>query len=314
MATTSTTTTTTSTNPRRTVLITGSSSGFGLALTRHFLSGPSNWNVIATSRNPQRTPDLVAEVEASGRGAWLQLDVCDPQSKIDEVIAQAGGLFHGAGIDVVFNNAGYSVLGVVETIDEEAARKQMDANFWGTLKVCKAVIPGLRERGRGGWIVNFSSIAGLMAGMTCGVYAGSKFAVEGLTESLAQEIAPFNISTLLVEPGMFQTNFFNESNAMNLAPLPAHYRGTAAEEQHTKFANAGKATLRGDVDKAAARVREVVEGKLVLEGSSGEGSVKRLILGPDAFGRAVNTLGGKLEEVRRQEEISGSTDRDDFDG
>jgi NAD(P)-dependent dehydrogenase (short-subunit alcohol dehydrogenase family) len=167
------------TPPRKTVLITGSSSGFGLALTRHFLSGPANWNVVATSRNPQRTPDLVAEVESSGRGAWLQLDVCDAQFKIDEVIAQADRLFDGSGVEVVINNAGYSVLGVVETIDEEAARKQMDANFWGTLKVCKAVIPGMRARGRGGWIVNFSSIAGLMAGMTCGVYAGSKFAVEG---------------------------------------------------------------------------------------------------------------------------------------
>lgn len=122
-----------STHPR-TILITGSSSGFGLALVRHFLSQPSStsqqWNVIATSRNPSKNPELVKEVNEhpSGRGRWIRLDVCDPQSEIDKVLREADGLFNNAGVDVVVNNAGYSILGVTETVDEDEARKMMDAN------------------------------------------------------------------------------------------------------------------------------------------------------------------------------------------
>lgn len=122
----------------RTVLITGSSSGFGLALTRHFLS--HGWNTIATSRNPSRTPELVAEVEAKhsivgrGRGKWLQLDVCESQEVIDGVIAEAERVFAdgkgegGGGLDVVINNAGYSILGPLETVNEGRGRGMMDAN------------------------------------------------------------------------------------------------------------------------------------------------------------------------------------------
>ena len=125
----------------RTILITGCSSGFGLSIVRHFLSTPDDssttWNVIATSRNPDRTPDLVKEVNdhPSGRGKWLQLDVTDSQEVIDGVLKQAAELF--GGIDVVVNNAGYSVLGVLENLDEEGARGMWEVN----VSSCSTLLP-----------------------------------------------------------------------------------------------------------------------------------------------------------------------------
>jgi NAD(P)-dependent dehydrogenase (short-subunit alcohol dehydrogenase family) len=160
----------------KTVLITGSSSGFGLSLVQLFLR--QGHNVLATSRSPQKTPDLVKGVEnhPGKRGRWMQLDVTWPQSKINSTISEASKVF--GPIDVLINNAGYCHQGGVEDIDEEKSRAQFDTNYWGVMRMCKAVLPSMRER-KQGTIVNISSIAGLNALPTMGVYAGSKWALEG---------------------------------------------------------------------------------------------------------------------------------------
>lgn len=159
-----------------TFLVTGSSSGFGLSLVRLLLA--RGHNVIATSRNPSRTPSLVEEVNdhPSGRGKWLKLDVTAPQHTINQTFDDAEKLF--GPIDVLVNNAGYSVMGAVEVIDEDKARTQFDTNYWGVMRTIKAVLPGMREKRRG-VIVNVSSIGGLNSLATSGVYGASKFALEG---------------------------------------------------------------------------------------------------------------------------------------
>jgi NAD(P)-dependent dehydrogenase (short-subunit alcohol dehydrogenase family) len=160
--------------PPKTFLVTGSSSGLGLSFVRYVLS--QGHNVIATSRNPSRTPDLVDEIEKSPKGRWLKLDVTAPQATITDTIQSAAKLF--GPIDVLVNNAGYSVMGAIEDMDEEKARVQFDTNYWGAMRCIKAVLPSMRGR-KSGVIVNVSSIGGLQALATSGVYGASKFALEG---------------------------------------------------------------------------------------------------------------------------------------
>lgn len=160
----------------RTWLITGSSNGLGLSLTRYVLKAGDN--VIATSRNPAKTPELVQEVESQPNGKWAQLDINWSQGQIQAAIESAEALFDG-GIDVVVNNAAYSLLGAVEDVPEEQARAQFDTNFWGTVRVCNEVLPHMRQRGRG-TIANVSSLLGLTTWPGMGFYSASKFALESM--------------------------------------------------------------------------------------------------------------------------------------
>ena len=161
--------------PKRplTWLITGCSSGFGLSLTRIALA--NGHTVIATSRNPSRTPELVAEVEGKG-GKWLQLDV-DSAHRGPQLISD---LEKNAGqeIDVLVNNAGYSIFAPVETFTEEEMRAQMESMYFGPLRLIRAVLPGMRKR-RFGVVVNMSSGAALDARDSMGGYAGAKAGLDG---------------------------------------------------------------------------------------------------------------------------------------
>jgi NAD(P)-dependent dehydrogenase (short-subunit alcohol dehydrogenase family) len=153
-------------------LITGCSSGFGLSLTRVALAG--GHKVIATSRNPSKTPDLVAEIEENG-GKWIQLDVTSPQS--GDVVAELEK--DGEKIDVLVNNAGACICGPVETANEEEIRQQMETIFFGPLRLIRAVLPFMRQR-RSGVIVNMSSGASLDGMPSLGVYGGAKAGLDGM--------------------------------------------------------------------------------------------------------------------------------------
>jgi len=152
--------------------ITGCSSGFGAGLARLALS--AGHKVIATSRNPSKTPELVQEVESKG-GNWLQLDVCSPD--LPKVLDKALSI-HGQ-IDVLVNNAGFSLLGAVEDISDIEARSQMETNFFAPLNIIRHLLPSMRSR-RTGTIVNISSTAGQVALPAVGIYAASKHALEGI--------------------------------------------------------------------------------------------------------------------------------------
>lgn len=161
------------TAPQRklTWLITGCSSGFGLALTRVVQAG--GHKVIATSRDPSKTPDLVKEVESQG-GTWLQLDVNDPRSPAFVENLEKSG--HE--LDVLINNAGYSIFAPVESTAEDEIRAQMESLYFGPLRLIRAVLPHMRQR-KFGVIANFSSGAALDGNPTMGAYAGAKSALDG---------------------------------------------------------------------------------------------------------------------------------------
>lgn len=153
-------------------LITGCSSGFGLSLTRAAQAG--GHKVIATSRNPSRTPELVAEIESKG-GKWVQLDV-DSRDSGDTITELES---HGDHIDVLVNNAGYCIYAPIETVNEEEVRNQMETMYFGPLRLIWAVLPHMRQR-KSGVIVNMSSGASLNGIPTMGVYAGAKAGLDGM--------------------------------------------------------------------------------------------------------------------------------------
>jgi len=160
---------------KNTWMVTGCSNGIGLALVRYILT--TGDNVIATSRNPSNTPELVKEIQSHPNGAWLRLDVLWSQEKISEAIGAADALFEG-GITVMVNNAAYVVLGAIEDIREADAKAEFETNVWGCLRVCKATIPKMRQR-KSGTIVQISSVCGLAVFPALGMYSASKFALEG---------------------------------------------------------------------------------------------------------------------------------------
>jgi NAD(P)-dependent dehydrogenase (short-subunit alcohol dehydrogenase family) len=176
----------------RVVLVTGTSSGIGRACTVH-LAG-RGFRVFGARRRLEQAADMFQE---------LAMDVNDDDSVervIDTIYQQAGR------IDVVVNNAGVGYAGAIEDTSMAEARAQFETNLFGTLRVCRAVLPRMRARGAGR-IINISSIGGLIALPFQGLYCASKFAMEGMTEALRMEMKPFGIDVTLVEPGDFRTAF-----------------------------------------------------------------------------------------------------------
>ena len=183
------------------VLITGCSSGFGLLTALQFARKGDT--VFATMRNPAKASELEQAKEAEKLPIEIgQLDVTDEasvQNAVRKVIESAGR------IDVLVNNAGIGHHGPVEETDDDEAREIFDTNFFGALRVMRAVLPKMREQGAG-TIVNVSSLAGRVGPPFDGIYAASKFALEAASESLYYEVHPFGIRVLLIEPGGFETN------------------------------------------------------------------------------------------------------------
>jgi NADP-dependent 3-hydroxy acid dehydrogenase YdfG len=185
----------------KTILITGASSGIGKAAAAHFLN--QGWNVIATMRRPEDAGELNDHANAF----VVALDVTNNASISDAV---AAGVARFGQIDVLLNNAGYGAYGPLEAFSMERIERVFDTNVIGLLAVTKAVIPHMRER-RTGTIINVSSVGGQIAFPTGTLYHGTKFAVEGLSESLHYELAPLGIRLRIVQPGMVKTNFGGSS-------------------------------------------------------------------------------------------------------
>lgn len=183
--------------------VTGSSRGFGRQFVRSALSRGDK--VAATGRDVNSLTDLIAEY--GDRLLPLSLDVTDKAAVLDAVTRARE---HFGRLDVVVNNAGYGLFGTVEELSEKEIRDQFETNFFGALWVTQAVLPYLREQGAG-HIVQISTVGGLTAFPTMGGYHASKWALEGLTESLAQEVVGSGIKVTLVEPGGFATDWAGSS-------------------------------------------------------------------------------------------------------
>lgn len=195
--------------------ITGASSGFGLALARYAIG--RGYNVVATARSVAKLAALSAL--APDRVLVQKLDVTvadDATTALKAAVARFGR------IDVLINNAGYGTIGAVEETSEAEFRAQMDTNFFGVVSVTQAALPYLRAQ-KSGAIVNVSSMGGQVSFPGASAYSASKFALEGLSEALAQEVAPFGIKVIIVEPGALRTNF-GGSNALKLMPVMEAYQ------------------------------------------------------------------------------------------
>ncbi|CEL09357.1 hypothetical protein ASPCAL12494 [Aspergillus calidoustus] len=277
--------------------ITGASSGFGLDLALLALS--AGHKVIGTVRNATKAADAVAAIKNKG-GQVLELDVTKTET-INGVVEKANAIY--GGVDILVNNAGYSLLGAVEDMRDSEVRLQMETNFFGPLALIRAFLPTLRARGNS-TIVNLSSIAGQDAQPTCGLYAASKFALEGLSEALSREVAAFNITVLIVEPGAFRTNFLSAVQRTQ-TPLSKAYVGGVVDVTLQKFeAAAGK--QRGDPNKAVQRVFEVVTG--TGEAGGLKGKVLRLPLGPDCIQRIETKLDKFNQDLEATREFALATD------
>ncbi|KAI1477846.1 NAD(P)-binding protein [Daldinia eschscholtzii] len=271
-------------------LITGASNGMGLSFSLRALK--AGHSVIGAMRNPTRAAEAVKAIESQG-GKVVQLDMTESQGSIREKVEAAEKIY--GKIDVLVNNAGYSLLGPLSEFTEKEVTTQIQTNFFGPLYAIQAVLPGMRAR-KSGTIVNISSIAGQDGLPTCSVYAGSKFALEGLSESLAREVAEWNINVLIVEPGQFRTNFLRGS-VTNEKGLPEHEKDTPVGKTMKHFHKL-EGSQRGDPDKLADRVFEVVMG----EGEAGalKGKILRLPLGKDCLAR----LDAKIEKLKSDVEAS----------
>ncbi|CAK7215694.1 hypothetical protein SBRCBS47491_002571 [Sporothrix bragantina] len=304
-------------------LITGCSSGIGLALARHAIA--KGHRVIATSRNPAKTPELVKEIEGTGNGSrWLTLDVDEPtaaatlvrQLEVDEGIA----------IDVLVNNAGFAVLQTVERAREADVRAEMETQYFGPLRLMQAVLPHMRRR-RFGVIVYVSTGSGLEARPSLALYGSAKAAGDALIKTLAKEVAPFNIRAFYASLGSFRTNMPNvvrvgeaatiNSTADSVAAAAAadeDYKGGAADQVMSFMQSGGQAaSAEGDPLKVARAIFELASATGIGRGHEAE---VLLPLGRDAGVRvhevrntldhAMEVFGDLCNHVRVDDEWIGS--------
>ncbi|MBA2291633.1 MAG: SDR family oxidoreductase [Gemmatimonadales bacterium] len=244
-----------------TVLITGTSTGIGMATALAF--GRAGHRVVATMRNPTAAPGLA---EAAAREKLsvtvLPMDV-DADASVRDGIARAERAV-GA-IDVLVNNAGIERMGSVEELPLSEFRAVMETNYFGVIRCTQAVLPAMRER-RSGCIINVASVAGHVASAPMAAYAASKFALEALSECLAQEVASFNIRVAIVEPGIIDTQM---SRHIGVASAPSPYA------QQRRMAALFATALQAPVPPS-------VVAEKILEIAVGDTPQLRHPVGPDA--------------------------------
>ncbi|MFD5069642.1 oxidoreductase [Streptomyces sp. NPDC058369] len=272
-------------------LITGASSGFGRSIAAAALAAGDT--VVATARRPEALDDLVAS--HPDRDVAVQLDVTDT-ARIADVVADTV-LWYGR-IDVVVNNAGMGLVGAVEETSDRELRDLMDLHFFGPAALVRAVLPHMPRHGSGA-VVQMSSMGGRFTFPGVGGYSATKFALEGLSEALAAEVAPHGIKVLIVEPGSFRTGFAGGGALRQSAPLEA-YADSVGPVRSGLPDSDGK--QEGDPDKAAVAI---------LTALAAEDTPLRLPLGNDATDAVLGALDASRAEVLAWEKVSRSTGFDD---
>ena len=266
--------------------ITGCSTGFGRELATQALE--RGYRVVVTARKPDEVEALAAKSEA----LVLKLDVTD-QSQVDAAIKAAEKQF--GGIDVLANNAGIGYFAAVEESEEKEVRRMFEINVFGMGRMIQAALPGMRQR-RKGFIVNISSVAGLRSFPSLGFYNATKFAVEGLSEALWQEVEPLGIKVMLVEPSGFRTDWAGRSANESKKQI-ADYAATAGVWRSEMRADSGKQP--GDPVRAA---------KAIVEAVASLNPPHHLLLGNDAFEGAMAKLEALGKEFKAWESVSRDAD------
>jgi len=201
-------------------LVTGCSSGIGRHIALAALA--RGHRVAVTARRTEAVEDIVAA--HAERAIALPLDVTD-KSQISRAVAETER--HFGRLDVLVNNAGYGYMAAVEEGEDDEVRALFDTNFFGVVDTIKAVLPGMRQRGRG-HVINISSMTGLVANPPNVYYSASKFALEALTEGLAKEVAPFGIHVTAIEPGAIRTDWSTRSMKESQRPISAYAEAVGA--------------------------------------------------------------------------------------
>lgn len=256
-------------------LITGSSSGFGRSLVEAVLK--KGERVVATARKPEQLDDLVQQYPETVHAVRLDVtNLQDVQAAIKSALNQYDR------VDVLVNNAGYAAMGAIEELSDDDTRRQFETNFFGALSMIRAVLPTMREK-RSGHILNISSFAGVASFSELGIYSATKFALEGVSEALAQEVKPLGIKVTLIELGGFRTN------GLGSLITPKHPISDYAESsgKTIDFMRALHGKQPGDPAKAADAMIQVVES---------DDPPLRLALGEDS----ANGIMQKLEAMRAE--------------
>lgn len=274
----------------KTWFITGASRGFGALIAKIVLARGDN--VIATARQPQT---VVAALGESPRLLALPLDVTDD---VAAAAAVEQGVARFGRIDVLVNNAGYGLLGAVEEASADDVRRIYETNVFGLLHVTRAVLPVMRRQGSG-HVINMSSVGGYQAYHGWGVYGSTKFAVEGITEALAQELQPLGIHATVVEPGFFRTDFLDASSLSTSVAIPDYADTVGAMRRFAADANHQQP---GDPVKLA-------DAMLLL--ADAPNPPLRLALGSDTVARVRAKNAAVERELDRWMAVSLSTDRTD---
>jgi NAD(P)-dependent dehydrogenase (short-subunit alcohol dehydrogenase family) len=266
-------------------LITGASSGFGRAIAEAAVAAGDV--VVAAARRVAGLDDLVAA--HPGQVEAIRLDVTDGagiEATVRDVVAR-----HGR-IDVLVNNAGRTHVGAAEETTDAELRSLFDVHVFGPAALVRAVLPHMRQR-RAGAIVQMSSVGGQMSFAGFAAYSGSKFALEGMSEALADEVRPLGITVLIVEPGAFRTSLFAAGGSSE--PI-ADYADTVGPTR--RMVETGDGTQPGDPAKAAAAILAALDA---------EETPLRLPLGDDAVDAIVGHLDGVRAEVADWEKVARDT-------
>ena len=269
-------------------LITGCSNGFGAALAAAVLA--RGQRVIATARNPDSLSELTAQFPATCRA--LALDVTDA-SGVKRVVAQALKAF--GRLDVVVNNAGYGLVGAFEELGSEEITRNFDTNFFAALEVIRAALPILRAQGSG-HIVNISAAAVISNYAGFSIYGATKWALEGVSESLAAELKPIGIKVTIVQPGPYRTDFIGRSMQRAQSHI-ADYERTSGK--FLRFLETTEGKQPGDPARAAEAIIAAVES---------DAPPLRLVLGKYANDKLRRKLADAERERAAWEHVGLPTD------
>lgn len=270
--------------------VTGASKGIGLVLVKKLLA--SGKRVAATSRSPDELRRSLGEKSASFLP--LAMDLIDERS-VDAAVGATRE--HFGSLEVIVNNAGYGQLGTAEELTDAEARRNFDVNVFGLLNVLRAGLPHLREQRRG-HVFNIASIGGYVGGFPgWSVYCASKFAVAGLTESLAADLQPFGVKVTLVYPGYFRTSFLGQGSlARPSRPIAAYEAARESEKQHTEAIHQNQP---GDPERLA---------EALLRTQQMEAPPLHLFLGSDAVSMAEAKQAEVARALKEHRAMSQSTD------